>query len=158
MWKTVEGFSDYAVNIKGDVLSLKTQKILASRNNARYDQVGLYSDSGRRVNKRVHKLVAEAFLGPCPKGMEVRHLDGNSKNNHLHNLCYSTHIENEQDKETHGTRSRGEHRWCSKLTEKDVLQILKDDRSQKAIADDYGVSPSTIGQVKRRKRWRHVGG
>lgn len=33
--------------------------------------------AGRRV--QVHRLVLEAFVGPCPPGMECRHLDGDRK-------------------------------------------------------------------------------
>ena len=31
-------------------------------------------------------MVAEAFLGPCPAGQEVRHKDGNTMNNKIENL------------------------------------------------------------------------
>src|SRR5512135_1179056 len=34
----------------------------------------------------VHRAVLEAFSGPCPEGMECRHLDGNRRNNHISNL------------------------------------------------------------------------
>ena len=46
---------------------------------------------------RVHILVAEAFIGPCPNGQEVRHLDDDPKNNHLNNLAYGTHADNGRD-------------------------------------------------------------
>lgn len=36
----------------------------------------------------VHRLVLAAFVGPCPDGMEVRHLDGDPANNSLGNLAY----------------------------------------------------------------------
>ena len=56
----------------------------------------------------VHCLIAEAFLGPCPEGQEVRHLDGDPANNVLTNLKYGTHGENERDKVRHGT-----HHWAN---------------------------------------------
>lgn len=52
----------------------------------------------------VHRLVLEAFRGPCPPGMETRHLDGCPRNNTLDNLVWGTHSENECDKFRHGTR------------------------------------------------------
>jgi len=52
---------------------------------------------------RVHRLVAAAFLGPCPEGQEVRHLNGDRTDNRLSNLAYGTHQENVADAFRHGT-------------------------------------------------------
>lgn len=45
-------------------------------------------------NAYEHQIVAWAFLGPCPVGKEVNHIDHNRKNNHIENLEYVTHSEN----------------------------------------------------------------
>ena len=45
-------------------------------------------------NTSVHRMVAEVFLGPCPDGYEVDHIDGNKQNNNLSNLQYLTKEEN----------------------------------------------------------------
>lgn len=49
---------------------------------------------GRRASHSVHRLVAAAFLGPCPDGMQVNHKDLNRANNHVSNLEYLTISEN----------------------------------------------------------------
>jgi hypothetical protein len=36
----------------------------------------------------VHQLVAEAFIGPCPPGHKLVHLNGIHTDNHLANLAY----------------------------------------------------------------------
>src|SRR3972149_1183846 len=41
---------------------------------------------GKVLTKRVHRLVAEAFLGPCPEGQEVNHKDGDKANPRASNL------------------------------------------------------------------------
>ena len=46
----------------------------------------------------VHRLVLEAFVGPCPEGMECRHLEGDTANNALSNLAWGTPQENAADK------------------------------------------------------------
>lgn len=59
---------------------------------------------GRSRTLRVHSLVALAFLGPKPDGLEVAHINGINTDNRLPNLRYVTHAENEMDKFLHGTR------------------------------------------------------
>lgn len=51
---------------------------------------------GRRYGQKklVHKLVAEAFLGPCPRGCEVNHRGEGKSNPRLSNLYYATHSHN----------------------------------------------------------------
>lgn len=65
-------------------------------------RVKLYSN-GKRTRQQVHRVVLSAFVGPCPTGMEARHLDGDPSNNSLKNLCWGTAIENWRDRYDHGT-------------------------------------------------------
>lgn len=61
-----------------------------------YGKVNLkVGDGGRMWN--VHTLVARAFLGPAPTGMEVCHNNGQHRDNRLSNLRYDTHAENQRD-------------------------------------------------------------
>lgn len=68
-------------------------KLISSDNIAHYAMVNL-SHNGRRHPRRVHALVTSAFLGPCPDGAEVNHIDYDKRNNQLGNLEYVTHQEN----------------------------------------------------------------
>lgn len=45
---------------------------------------------------RVHRLVAHCWIGPCPDGMEVNHIDGDKGNNHAGNLEYVTSKQNKR--------------------------------------------------------------
>lgn len=36
----------------------------------------------------VYRLVLESFVGPCPEGYAVHHLDGDTTNNSLENLSW----------------------------------------------------------------------
>lgn len=58
---------------------------------------------GRGNTRTVHSLVAEAHLGRCPEGMEIRHKDGNRKNPCLDNLEFGTRGDNMRDASRHGT-------------------------------------------------------
>lgn len=64
------------------------------------------SRGNRPSNALVHALVLEAFVGPCPAGMEARHLDGKPANNQLSNLLWDTHRANCDDRAIHGTSGR----------------------------------------------------
>jgi len=63
----------------------------SSRNG--YLSIQLWSN-GKPKMYLVHVLVASAFLGPCPDGLEVNHADGNKQNAAAYNLEYMTHSEN----------------------------------------------------------------
>ena len=132
-------------------------KILKSRINKQtgYPAVNLSRNSKKKTFP-VHVLVAISFLGKRPNGMEVAHGDGNRINAKLTNLRYKTSLENSQDALHHGTVARGERLPQSKLTGEKVVQIRKDGRLQREIAAEYGVSITTISQIKSRIYWSHV--
>lgn len=116
-----------------------------------------------RPDRRIiafHRLIAETFLGPCPDGHEVNHIDGNRRNNAPANLEYVTHLENI----AHAWReprevSRGETHCTAKLTEADVREIRRRCAAgeyQYVVAADYGVTQSAVGRAVLRKTWAHV--
>lgn len=63
---------------------------------------------GRGGTQLVHRLVAAAFLGPCPPGQECRHKDDNRANPRWDNLEYGTRQDNVNDmmrRKGHWTRA-----------------------------------------------------
>jgi hypothetical protein len=123
-----------------------------------YLVVGLTRE-GRNLLLRVHRLVLEAFVGPCPDGHETRHLDGVRTNNALPNLAWGTDTENSADKARHGTVQRGAAKRQAKLRESDIPAIreaIASGRSHRKVARDFGVSPGTIRQIIRGDTWTHV--
>jgi hypothetical protein len=70
------------------------------------------SVDGVRTPLWVHRLVMAAFVGPCPDGEQVRHLDGDATNNHLDNLAYGTQSDNELDKVRHGKHRNASKTHC----------------------------------------------
>ena len=107
----------------------------------------------------VHRLVMQAFVGDCPEGLEVCHFDGNPKNNHLTNLRYASHQDNMDDREIHGNTFRGERHSNAILTELQVSEIkwaISHGFKRKEIAEHFGTSRCTIGDIKSGKSWAHI--
>jgi hypothetical protein len=62
---------------------------------------------------RIHRLVLGAFVGPCPEGMEGRHLDDCPTNNRLDNLAWGTRRENMADTARHRMKTlKRVRRWA----------------------------------------------
>lgn len=86
-----------------------------------YLEVKLYNDEGRQETRTVHSLVLLGHVGPCPPGMQTRHLDDDPLNNRWApgdeaqaraaggNLIYGTKAENVED-----TFRNGRHRAPAK--------------------------------------------
>jgi len=162
-WRPVVGYEAiYSVSSLGRVRrdargqSTYPGRILGggySRKGYRY--VGLCT-AGRTKLIKVHQLAAAAFLGPCPKGKQVNHRDGNKPNNAVGNLEYMTPSENTQ----HGFRlglisNAGERHPGSKLTDSMVRAIRQSDKSPKELAQEYGVHRDTIWDARHRS-WQHL--
>lgn len=127
-----------------------------SLNRYGYPTVCLARD-GEKYMRKVHQLVAEAWIGPRPEGHDVCHRDGSRTNNHVPNLRYDTRAGNCADKLEHDTHQRGERNGRAKLTEDDVREIRAKystgDFTQAELGAAYGVSAWNIHSIIRRKNW-----
>ena len=127
-----------------------------------------------------HRLAWEAWNGPIPKGKHICHTcDNPSCCNPLH-LYAGDRFSNMGDmgkrrrqwlaaKKDRGEivpapiipehrRARGQRVGTSKLTEQQIKEILSDNRKQRDIAKDYGVSQAQIQRIKSGKSWAKLHG
>lgn len=63
---------------------------------------------------KVHILVLETFVGPCPDGMEVLHADANRANPALANLRYGTRSENQRQRVADGNHYLANKTRCKR--------------------------------------------
>lgn len=91
--KQITGYPDYLVTKNGKVFSTKRGdpiEITGSTTKG-YRKVAL-SINGTATTIAVHRLVAQAFLKPPPRGYNiVNHIDGNKSNNDVSNLEWTNH-------------------------------------------------------------------
>lgn len=162
-WRPVPRFERYEVSDHGRVRSVGTRnrpKMMKARVVKGYARVSIHCGNCHgKANLYVHLAVLAAFRGPCPLGEEARHLDGRSTNNVLRNLRWGTKAENEADKKRHGAYARGGRNAKAKLTEPQVVSIIRAllaGARPGELAERYAVSVALIGQIKRRIIWKHV--
>lgn len=162
MYRQIPGYSLYFVNERGSVISFRRGRhcILKQFTGKRgYPLVNLWHE-GRIRQHKVHRLVLLTFVGPCPPGMQCRHLNGIKTDNRLENLAWGTPCENAQDTLTHGHYCRGEQNAWSTLTESDVRMIremrAREEVSFSDIARMMNVSVSAVSRCVRRQTWSHV--
>jgi len=181
-WKDIEGLeSSYQVSNLGRVRSLNryiehgrpqdrpTLRFCKGRilkpTGTRYASVTLYKNR-TAFTRRIHRLVASAFLTPPPtEYIHVNHKDGDKANNRVDNLewCTATmnawhayHILN-----IHPFHYvKGEQHYAAKLTKDQVLEIRRlyatGLYTQTKLAELFPVNIAAINHIVTRKRWKHI--
>lgn len=159
-WREIPG-TDYSVSSEGRVASRKKggwRVMKGSPDSRGYMCVCLRGGGGQRTAK-VHRLVAEAFLGskPSPKH-EINHKNGTRDDPRVANLEWVTSSENRIHRYSvlkHGA-ARGKKASCVKVAEEDVREMrvrYAAGELQRAIAADYGIHQTAVSLIVRRVNW-----
>lgn len=160
-WKPVAQFNfgeKYEVSSLGRIRNKTNSKILPQNlSKDKYWRVNLIYNN-RKNTYTVHRLVAEAFLGPKPLGYHTCHNNSDKNCNHALNLRYDSPEGNGKDCTRDKTRSHGENHPHTKLSKEDVLQIKQSRDSGKMyseIAPLFNVSRTCIRNICIGKDWKH---
>lgn len=160
-WKIVNGFPLYRVSNYGRVKSFWSGKWIIL--NGTLVNNGYMHQSLKHIFSKsaaVHRLVLEAFVGSCPKGMQANHKDGNKTNNNLSNLEWVTPGENLAHAyriglvDTHGERhSRAKWKdgeiWLLK-------KMLFFNINKHIISKMFKMSIRNINRIAHGDRWSHI--
>ena len=151
-WKPIKGYEGlYEVSNDGRVRRLrftngsydfeKVRECKQALNTWGYMTVSL-SKNGKGNTKRVHRLVANAFLGES--NLQIDHIDGNKQNNRLDNLEYVTPKENTNRAWSKGLAKNSEYQ--RKIARATMLERWKNNNHRKC---------NGIKRTKEEKREYH---
>lgn len=123
-----------------------------------------FSMHGKKIKRKIHRLVAQAFI-PNPDGKpQINHIDGNKMNNHVSNLEWCTSTENNRHAVKIGLMKSGEEFPDAKLTNEQVAWCrrvyISGDKEfgTNALARKLGVSRSAMYLLLKGKTYRHIDG
>ena len=94
-----------------------------------------------------------------PSDLECRHLCGRSWCMNADHVEPSDHATNMADQLRHGTTSKGERQGQARLNDDLVVSLchrIAAGEQQKAVAEDLGVSETTVSVVWNNKAWTHL--
>lgn len=163
----IEGCEGYYACVDGHIWSNKyhksqnqereLRKLVPFKNARGYFVIALTTSHNKRKTFILHRLVAIAHIDNPENKPEVNHINGIKTDNRPCNLEWVTSSENKLHAyRTNLTTAVGERNGQCKLTEEQVLIIRADNRFQRIIAAEYGVSRELISSIKRRKCWTHI--
>lgn len=178
-WVPVKGYEGrYEVSSAGRVRSLQRQirgrydnlrtlvgRVMSPASGTRhYPKVFLYRGDGTSQGRLVHRLVAAAFIGECPPGYTVNHIDGVKTNNAVENLEYLTNAENI----SHGHRTglitpppplfgASNPNTVLNTTKAAIIKRrLLDGEKCGPLAREFGVGHAAIWRIQKGHTWRDV--
>lgn len=126
---------------------------IGKKTNKGYGQIGVIGQTWY-----AHRFSYLLFNKKLDPDLLVRHKCDNRLCVNPYHLETGTHQDNMRDRNIRGRTAKGVRNPKSKLTEKEVLEIYKDQRIYKDIAKQYNVLPDTISRIKSGKNWGHVTG
>lgn len=176
--RPVVGFPGYLISQRGELYSQhsrinlgyrygrrgtidgRQRKLLAATVD-RYGYLKVTVHAGlKSFNRTIHRLVAEAWIGPPPfVGAQIRHLDNDKSNNDYRNLAWGTAQENADDNVRAGKTKRGASNAQAKLNDQAVREIRRRrdaGESNSSLARLFGVTEAMIRHIAKRTAWKHV--
>lgn len=162
MFKEIPNYSGYKIDKENNVWNFNRKKprIMKPYLNGKYLKMRVRNSNGESKDVFLHRLILLANKGLPPSSKHItRHLDGNPMNNDIENLEWGTYQDNFNDAVKHGTRGLGEDHPSNKLSIAQVVKIknyLLTGRQPTSLARIFGVSQTTIIEIRKGEIWRHI--
>lgn len=155
IWRAVTRSSAYEVSNEGRVRRAADRLIVAPTLAASgYLVIHLSAPKVSSVCA-VHTLVAEAFLGPRPRGMMVVHRNGEKGQNAATNLAYRP-LGERKSRNPELMELRKGFRTLSRHQASEIKRRARLGESTKVLAEEFGVSSAHVSLIKHGRKWRSV--
>jgi len=112
--------------------------------------------SWRGKQQLAHRVSWIIHNGVIPQGMCVLHRCDNPPCVNPGHLFIGTKKDNTHDCMSKNRFAVGERKPESKLTEAEVLAIRASAERGRRLAERYGVSPSTVCEIRKGRKWKHL--
>lgn len=171
-YRDIPGFPGYRLGSDGSVWSsvqhpLRRHKpappwhqIALQRDPQGYLRVNLYNvETKYQINRRLHILLLEIFVGPRPAGMYALHRNDRKDDNRFDNLYWGTRADNVRDAHANGRYYIGLTHHACKLSDDDVRDIRRRvaaGESHRAVANLYHISRGYVGDIVYGKERTYV--
>lgn len=143
-WKYIDGTDGYSASQCGKIKSNKGRILKPQRHRFGYRIVGVKFTDGTYKSVTVHSMVAAAWIGERPVGLDVHHLDHDKTNNAASNLVYMSRTQNVIESKIEAM-SRGKIiAWCAMQVGQTVS--VPQDYRVKRLADRVRAISKTLGR------------
>lgn len=152
----------YSIVAPGPNNKLKNPERLSCSRQSNYPyKIVSIKINGKRITKRVHRLICIAFHGNPPDINSVAsHIDGNCDNNKPDNLCWETQKINLSRKKNHGTDDLGIKNSRAKINLdelKKIRKLLSEGLTHAKIGKILNVSRTFITKISNGYRYKGQG-
>ena len=164
--------TNYKVDILGNIYGLNGNKLKPAIDKKGYLRVGLILNK-KLCTRKVHRLVALAFIENSENKPTVNHINGAKTDNRVENLEWCTYKENTQhainnnlfyfnssEQSINKIIKKGSLNGNALLTESQVIEIRNKYKpriyTRNMLALEYNVKESCIKDIVNRNSWKHI--
>lgn len=148
IWKAIPEYEGvYEASSLGRIRRFGKRRTLEMGGNTNYAQAMLCK-KGTRRHIWVHTIIAKTFLGECPEGYEVNHINLNKRDNRIDNLEYVTRLENMQHAAINHARK---DRIDNELARKIRKMALVDGCTYKELSKLFNLTTGNIEGICKKK-------
>lgn len=153
-WFTIPGHPKFSVSSLGRAWGPYGERKVRKDKNG-YLHILCHVGNSKYVLVLLHRALCILYHSRPPfEGAMALHKNGIKDDISRSNLYWGSHLQNMQDAHVHKAFAVGENHPLSKLTGEQADIIRTSSKSNITLAEEFGVTPQTIGYIKNGKTWK----